>query len=79
MKTIVYTDIAKDGMMLGPNIEQTKLLIHETQMDIIASGGVSSMDDLVAIEKIKAHGAILGKSLYEGAIQLNEAINQFER
>jgi len=79
VKTIVYTDIAKDGMMSGPNVEQTASLVNATSMAIIASGGVSKMSDLDAIENIHAHGAILGKSLYEGAISLKEAINRFEK
>lgn len=79
VKTIIYTDIAKDGMMAGPNLEQTKLLIDATGLDIIASGGVSSYDDLVNVQSIKAEGVILGKSLYVGAIDLETAINQFEK
>lgn len=79
VKTIVYTDIAKDGMMQGPNVEQTKLLVDGTNMDIIASGGVSCMKDLDDIHQIKAHGAIMGKSLYEGAINLKEAVDRFQR
>lgn len=78
VKTIVYTDIAKDGMMGGPNVDQTAELNDETDMDIIASGGVSKMEDLEAIHKIRAHGAILGKSLYVGAIELDKAIEKFQ-
>lgn len=78
VKTIVYTDIAKDGMMTGPNVGQTEELNDETDMDIIASGGVSKMADLEAINKVRIHGAILGKSLYVEAIKLDEAIAQFE-
>ncbi len=79
VKTIVYTDIAKDGMMQGPNTEQTKLLIDETGLDIIASGGVSSYDDLEKVAKINAEGAIIGKALYTNAIDLSEAVSRFER
>lgn len=79
VKTIVYTDIAKDGMMMGPNIEQTKRLVDGTKMDIIASGGVSCMEDLQDIMNINAHGAIMGKSIYEGAIQLKVAVESFEK
>ena len=51
VKTIVYTDISKDGMLSGPNIEQTKLLSDKTGIDIIASGGMSCMDDLRNVYK----------------------------
>lgn len=79
VKTVIYTDIAKDGMLIGPNVDYTKLLVDETKMDIIASGGVSSMKDLEDIETIKAEGAIIGKALYTKAIDLIEAVAQFEK
>lgn len=79
VNTIVYTDIAKDGMMTGPNIEQTRFLIEKTGMDIIASGGVSNMKDLENIEAIQAEGAIIGKALYIKAIELSEAVQRFEK
>lgn len=76
---IIYTDISKDGTMEGPNIEQTKNLIDKTGMDIIASGGVSKMQDLYDTQKIGSAGTIIGKALYLNAISLDEAINLFER
>ena len=76
--TIIYTDIAKDGMMLGPNIEQTRQLIQETGMNIIASGGVSNYEDLEKVSQIQAEGVIIGKALYTKAIDLKKAIRQFE-
>ena len=79
VKTIIYTDISKDGMMCGPNIEATKELIEKTGMDIIASGGVSSINDLENVNKINAQGVIIGKALYNGAIKLHEAIDKFEK
>lgn len=79
VKTIIYTDISKDGMMSGPNIEATKELVDKTGIDIIASGGVSSMNDLENVDKINAHGAIIGKALYTGAINLKDAVDRFER
>ncbi len=78
VKTIVYTDISKDGMLIGPNVEYTKYLIDETSLDIIASGGVASMEDLKDVEKINAEGAIIGKALYTQAIDLKEAVTLFE-
>ncbi|PKM66303.1 MAG: 1-(5-phosphoribosyl)-5-[(5-phosphoribosylamino)methylideneamino]imidazole-4-carboxamide isomerase [Firmicutes bacterium HGW-Firmicutes-2] len=76
--TIIYTDIAKDGMMLGTNIEQTSQLIKETGMDIIASGGVSCYEDIQKVSEIKAEGVIIGKALYTKAIDLKTAIQRFE-
>lgn len=79
VKTIVYTDIAKDGMLIGPNVEYTKYLVDETGLDIIASGGVSKLKDLEDVEAINAEGAIIGKALYSNAINLEEAVQQFEK
>lgn len=79
VKTIIYTDISKDGMMCGPNIESTKELIEKTGMNIIASGGVSKINDIENINKIKAAGVIIGKALYNGALNLSEVIKKFEK
>lgn len=78
VSTIIYTDIAKDGMLQGPNIEETKRLIEETELDIIASGGVTTLEDLKHIQDIKAEGAIIGKALYTDRIKLDEAIKCFK-
>ena len=79
VKTIVYTDISKDGMLSGPNIEQTKLLSDRTGIDIIASGGMSCMQDLENVCEAGIHGAIMGKALYEKKIDLREAVLKFEK
>ena len=79
VQTIVYTDISKDGMLAGPNIEQTKLLSVKTGIDIIASGGVSCMQDLEAVSDAGIHGAIIGKALYEKRVILSEAVEKFEK
>jgi phosphoribosylformimino-5-aminoimidazole carboxamide ribotide isomerase len=74
---IIYTDISRDGMMGGPNIEATKALAEAISIPVIASGGVSSLKDienLVAIEASGVTGAITGKAIYTGAINLCEAI-----
>lgn len=78
VQTVIYTDIAKDGMMQGPNIEETKKLVKETHLDIVASGGVSSLEDLKALEKIGVYGAIIGKAIYTGAIDLEQAAKLFK-
>ena len=79
VKTIIYTDISKDGMMVGPNIETTAELVEKTGINIIASGGVSTMKDLENVDAIKAHGAIIGKALYQGALDLKEVIDKFQK
>ena len=79
VKTIIYTDISRDGMLFGPNVEATKRLSDATGLDVVASGGVSCMEDLRKIHEAGIHGAIMGKSLYEGRIDLAEAVMEFER
>lgn len=79
VRTVIYTDIAKDGMLQGPNIQETRQLIEMTQLEIIASGGVASYDDLEQIASIQASGVIIGKALYTGTLSLQKALEQFER
>lgn len=74
---IVYTDISRDGMLTGPNVEATKKLTCDTGMDIIASGGMSSMDDLRRLYEAGVKGAIIGKALYENRIDLKGAVAEF--
>lgn len=76
--TIVYTDISRDGMLQGPNVEATRALSEAAGVDVIASGGVSSMEDLRRIEQAGIHGAIIGKALYENRIALEKAVQEFE-
>ncbi|WP_170573155.1 1-(5-phosphoribosyl)-5-[(5-phosphoribosylamino)methylideneamino]imidazole-4-carboxamide isomerase [Ruegeria atlantica] len=73
---IIYTDINRDGAMQGPNIEATADLARAVSIPVIASGGVSSLDDLIALRDcgVELNGAISGRALYDGAIDLNEAI-----
>lgn len=79
VKTIVYTDISKDGMLQGPNITHTKEMVEATGLNIIASGGISSLKDLEMLQEINVYGAIMGKALYENRIELRKAINMFEK
>ena len=79
IRHIVYTDISRDGMLSGPNVEATKLLTEQTGLDVIASGGVSSLEDLKALDRAGISGAIIGKALYENRIDLAEAVSLFER
>ena len=74
---IIYTDISRDGMMQGPNIDATRALAEAISIPVIASGGVSSLRDienLMAIESAGVTGAITGKAIYTGAIKLAEAV-----
>jgi len=78
---IIYTDITKDGMMAGPNIERTDALAQSVDVPVIASGGVTTVNDIINLAKTKVAGAILGRALYEGKLDLAEAIkvlNAFE-
>lgn len=74
VKTIICTDISKDGAMKGTNRELYGQLSKEVSLDIIASGGVSSIDDIEALTKMNLYGAIIGKAYYTGAISLKEAL-----
>lgn len=71
VKTIVYTDISKDGMLEGPNFEQLSR-IQKSGLNVIASGGVTSIDDVCKIRDMGIYGAIIGKALYEKKIDLKE-------
>jgi phosphoribosylformimino-5-aminoimidazole carboxamide ribotide isomerase len=71
---IIYTDISRDGTMEGANLDIYKNLVERVDAKITASGGVSSLAELEYLDKIGIYGAILGKSLYTGAIKLKEAI-----
>ena len=79
VKTIICTDISKDGMMSGTNIALYEELSKKVGMNIIASGGVSSMDDVRKLSQMNIYGAILGKALYTGAISLTDAIKEAGR
>jgi 1-(5-phosphoribosyl)-5-[(5-phosphoribosylamino)methylideneamino] imidazole-4-carboxamide isomerase/N-(5'phosphoribosyl)anthranilate isomerase len=73
----VVTDVTKDGMLLGPNIEMLKLVMERTDKPVIASGGISSLDDLKRLRELVSgglEGAILGKSLYAGKFSLEQAL-----
>lgn len=74
VKTIICTDISKDGAMQGTNVELYKELSEKFDIDIIASGGVSSIDDIKKLKNLGIYGAIIGKAYYTGAISIKEAI-----
>ncbi len=74
VKTIIYTDISKDGTLSGPNISQLAEINNAVSCDITASGGVTNIDDILALKKEGLYGAICGKSLYNKTLILEEAI-----
>lgn len=74
VKTIIYTDISKDGTLSGPNVEQFVEINNAVSCNITASGGVTNIDDIIALKNENLYGAICGKSIYNGTLKLKEAI-----
>ncbi|MEE1018231.1 MAG: HisA/HisF-related TIM barrel protein, partial [Acutalibacteraceae bacterium] len=72
--TIICTDISKDGMLSGTNLELYRTLNDKFDINITASGGVSTLDDVAALKNMNMYGAILGKALYTGGIDLKSAV-----
>lgn len=72
IRTIVYTDITRDGTLEGPNLAELKNMKEKTAMNVIASGGVSNAADVQALAEIGVYGVIVGKALYEGRITLDQ-------
>jgi phosphoribosylformimino-5-aminoimidazole carboxamide ribotide isomerase len=74
VKTVICTDVSKDGAMQGTNHELYKRMSEDLDMNVIASGGVSSIDDIVRLKNQNVYGAIIGKAYYTGAIKIEEAV-----
>ena len=74
VKCIICTDISKDGTLLGPNLQLYEHLQNEYAVNLIASGGVSSIADIRALAEMKLYGVIIGKAYYEGRVDLEEAV-----
>ncbi|MBI5418342.1 1-(5-phosphoribosyl)-5-[(5-phosphoribosylamino)methylideneamino]imidazole-4-carboxamide isomerase [Candidatus Poribacteria bacterium] len=77
LNTVIYTDISKDGMMEGPNIKSIRKIAKSTEISIIASGGISTLEDLKNIKKLEKHGVIgviVGKALYTQSFELEDAL-----
>jgi phosphoribosylformimino-5-aminoimidazole carboxamide ribotide isomerase len=72
-RTVIYTDVARDGMLTGPDIEGARALAA-LGLNVIASGGVASLDDLRSVQTAGLAGAIIGRALYEGRFTLPEAL-----
>lgn len=77
LKTLIYTDIARDGMLTGPNFDGLNEMLDTVNIDVIASGGVSNLDDIKRLSALVPKGligAITGRAIYEGTLNLKEAI-----
>lgn len=74
IETVIYTDIARDGTLVGPNVEATREMAQKSGMRVIASGGVGKPEDLAALEAIGVEGAIVGKAIYDGRIDLKKTL-----
>ena len=76
ISAVIYTDIARDGMMEGPNMSSLKLIVDASPVPVIASGGITSIEDIIAIKALgpRIEGVVLGKALYEGKINLRKAV-----
>jgi len=72
VKTVIYTDIAKDGMLSGPNFEMTAQIAQIKDIKVIASGGISAIDDVLQLKELNIYGVIVGKALYNGNIDLEK-------
>jgi len=72
VKTVIYTDIFKDGMMQGPNFVELKAIDEATSIDVIASGGVSTTENIEKLRTMDLYGAIIGKALYDGNLSLEK-------
>ena len=74
VRTVIYTDIGRDGTLTGPNVSQLTELNDAVTCDIIASGGVTNIDDIKELKNNNLYGAICGKSIYKGTLDLADAI-----
>jgi phosphoribosylformimino-5-aminoimidazole carboxamide ribotide isomerase len=78
VQTIIYTDISRDGTLSGPNTAELKELNELVSADVIASGGIRDIGDIQALLELGLYGAICGKSIYQGTLDLSEAIRLTE-
>lgn len=74
VKTIVYTDIAKDGMLQGPNLQEQQTINEATSMNVIASGGVTTKEDVENLQALNMYGTIIGKALYDGKLDFESLV-----
>ncbi|MBI2194756.1 MAG: 1-(5-phosphoribosyl)-5-[(5-phosphoribosylamino)methylideneamino]imidazole-4-carboxamide isomerase [Planctomycetes bacterium] len=74
LAAVVYTDIRRDGMMAGPNLEATRAVAEKAAVPVIASGGIATLEDVRRLARLPLGGMIIGRALYEGRIELSQAI-----
>ena len=74
VKTIIYTDIATDGTLAGPNVEAMKEMASNIDVDVIASGGIGNMDHIMSLAGTGVEGVIVGRALYTGGVELAAAV-----
>ncbi len=74
VETIIFTDISKDGTLSGPNLAQLEEIDHAVSCNIIASGGITNIEDIKVLKSLSLYGAICGKSIYSGTLDLKEAL-----
>ena len=79
VSSLIYTDIKRDGLLGGPNISEIKKLVEKSTFNVIASGGISSFEDLKMVSETGVYGVICGRSLYEGKVDLKKAIRYFQK
>lgn len=75
VRTIIYTDILKDGMLKGPNFAELEMINRVTTIDVIASGGVTTETDVVRLRELNLYGAIIGKALYDGNLDFTQLMD----
>jgi phosphoribosylformimino-5-aminoimidazole carboxamide ribotide isomerase len=78
VKTVIFTDIWRDGMLTGPNFSSISEMVQNTSLSVIASGGISQPEHLIRLKQIGVSGAVVGKALYTGAINLGEALDMLK-
>ena len=74
LRTVIFTDIRRDGLVSGLNIPSTRELADVSGLDVIASGGVHTLDDVIAVREAKLSGVIIGRALYDGTVDLEKAL-----
>jgi phosphoribosylformimino-5-aminoimidazole carboxamide ribotide isomerase len=74
LAALVYTDIATDGMMAGPNVAEMAAMRAAVEWPVVASGGVTTREDVVRLAAVPMAGCIIGRALYEGTLSLSEAL-----
>jgi len=74
---VIHTEVSRDGMLSGPDLEALRRVVRAASVPVLASGGVSSIDDLVRLEEAGAAGAIVGRAIYEGRLDVGAALRRF--